>query len=104
MAASPLCTVSAVMPSCSSRRARYAAMSGSSSTTSTRKASAGAGGRATATASLIGDLDFRKEIPVAGDGRLEQRAIAAARAVLDILADVGNLREAVRVADAFHAV
>src|SRR5258706_13385631 len=80
-------------------------MSGSSSTTSTRKATACAGAKRPAgTISLIRDLDPREKLVVAHDRRLEKHAVAAARAVLDVLAEVGNLREAIRVADAFHAV
>src|SRR6185295_5390982 len=80
-------------------------MSGSSSTTSTRKAAACAGARRPAgTTSLIGDLDLGEELVVAGDGRLEQRAVAAARPVFDVFAEVRDLSEAVGIADALHAV
>src|SRR4051812_14899811 len=79
-------------------------MSGSSSTTSTRNIACADTGRVGETTSLISDLYLGEEVRVARDRRLEQRAVAAARAVLDVLADVGNLREAVGVADAFHAV
>src|ERR1044071_2470149 len=79
-------------------------MSGSSSTTSTRNAACATTGRVGEAISLIGDLYLAQEICVARDRRREQGAVAAARAVLDVLADVGDLREAVGVADALHAV
>src|SRR5260221_13252471 len=80
-------------------------MSGSSPTTSPRKATACAGAKRPAgTISLIRDLDPREKLLVAHDRRLEEHAIAAARAVLYVLAEVGDLREAIRVADALHAV
>src|SRR5690606_21241545 len=106
-ALSPSCTVSTAMPSLRRRRARSAAMSGSSSTTSTRKpAWAGACSAASAagSSSLIGDLDLREIGGVGGDAFVEARAIAAARAVLDLAAERRDLLEAVGVAHALHAV
>src|SRR5687767_5976237 len=53
---------------------------------------------------LIGDLHLGEVVLVLADARLQRGAIAAARAILDVLADGRNAREAVRVTHAFHAV
>src|SRR5262245_12899592 len=79
-------------------------MSGSSSTTSTRNAASASARRAAEAGSLIRDLHLRQEIGVTGNQRFERRPVAAARAVLHFLADVGDLRKAVGVADTLHAV
>src|SRR3989442_751392 len=84
--------------------ARNTAMSGSSSTTSTRnRACAGARWPASAI-SLISDLYLRQVVAVILDMRLEGRLVAAARAVLDVLAEERHPFEAVGIAHAAHAV
>src|SRR5882672_12509817 len=79
-------------------------MSGSSSTTSTRNAVCAGARRAPGARSLICDLHLGEVVAVFAEHRLERGAVAAARAVLDVLAEVGDARETVGVADAFHAV
>src|SRR5262245_21249797 len=79
-------------------------MSGWSSTIRTRNAVFWAASRVAAASSLIGHFHLREEIGVAGDARFERGAVAAARAVLDLLADRRDESEAVRIADTFHAM
>src|SRR5262252_5053781 len=92
------------MPALASSRPRNVTMSGSSSTTRIRNAACEAACLPAAARSLIRDFDLRKVFGVALDARLERRAIAAARAILDFLADDRDAGEAVGIADALHAV
>src|SRR5437016_13972752 len=54
--------------------------------------------------SLKRDLHLRQIIPVLRDMCLERRPVAAERAVLDLLAEDRDVREAIRIADALHAM
>src|SRR5512147_2138679 len=79
-------------------------MSGSSSTTRTRYACrAGAAPRAAA-GSFIDDLHVREVVRVLADAGDDRRGVGRLGAVLDALADLGYLGEAVGVADALHAM
>src|SRR5688572_8632441 len=55
-------------------------------------------------ASLVRNLDLGKVVVVLGDRGGERGAVAALGAVLDVLAEGRDVREAVRVAHALHAV
>src|SRR5438105_3723017 len=104
IAAPPSDTVSACMPSFAIILASSAAMSGSSSTTRTRNVAC-AGARCAASAmSLIRDLQLRQVVAVSCDVRFQRGLVAAARAVLDVLAEQRYLLEAVGIAHAAHAV
>src|SRR5262245_51084462 len=102
-AALPSGALCALIPSVLSRRERKAHMSGSSSTTRTRNSARGTV-RPPAARSLIADLDLGEEVAVGADRGVDRGAVAAARAVLDGLAEVGHAVKAVGGADALHAV
>src|SRR5919201_2126130 len=103
-AAAPSATVLACMPSFPIIRARSCAMSGSSSTTRTRNVAC-AGARCAASAmSLIRDLQLGQVLAVSRDMRFQRGLVAAARAVLDVLAEHRHLLEALGLAHAVHAV
>src|SRR5438477_8224901 len=91
-------------PVAASRRSRNAAMSGSSSTTRTRKLALAGASRAGAAISFIGDLDAGEVFAVLADARFQAGPIAAARAVLDVLADGRDVIEAIGDSDALHPV
>src|SRR6185369_11294039 len=103
-AASPSNSASTRRPSRASMRARNATMSGSSSTTRTRNAVCEAASREAAARSLIRDFDPGEEVGVACDALFEGRAVAAAGAVLDLLADGRDALEAVGVSHPLHPV
>src|SRR5262245_38470311 len=101
----PSPTVSASRPCCFSSRTRKPAMSGSSSTTRTRNAPFAARPAAAWTAaSFIDDLHPREVFGVLHEPRLEAGTVARLGAVLDDLAEVRDLFEAVGVAYALHAM
>src|SRR5205807_2226445 len=50
------------------------------------------------------DLHLRQVIPVLRNMCLERRPVAAARPVLNLLAEDRDVREAIGIADALHAV
>src|SRR5687768_5897948 len=83
-------------------------MSGSSSTTSTRNTPSMDVSRdvprAAVARSFIRDFDLGQVLRVFHDARRQGRAVAAVRALLDLLAEGRDQGKAVRVAHALHAV
>src|SRR5688572_18313687 len=103
-APAPSYTASTLIASFASRRPKNATMSGSSSTTRTRNAFCVAASRSAAARSLICDFDLGQVVGIARDAGFQRGAVAAARTVLDLLADDRDAGEAVGIADAFHPV